>query len=190
MKQEPKNRNGMKSKEAIRKTFLELMKKKKTEQITVSEIVKKADLNRSTFYAHYDDVFDIVNEIQGDVIDELHHIVNHFDINQTTSKDLVVIDEVSSYLAKNKETFQICINTQDVLPFLEDLIDIFTDALLKNQSMRKINELEDIKKTKIAFIAGGIVFSYIKWFRNKIDITLDDLTIIVKDQISKSLINE
>lgn len=187
MKSEPKNRNGMKSKAAIKKAFLELMKTKKTEQITVSEIVKNADLNRSTFYAHYYDVPDIVDEIQKGVIEELYHIVNHFDIEQTSSEELVVIDEVAAYLAENKDMFKICINTQDVLPFLEELIDVFTEALLKNPSMKKVSESEDVKKSRITFIAGGIVFSYIKWFRDKIDIELSDLTNIVKEQIQRTL---
>ncbi|MCD7797111.1 MAG: TetR/AcrR family transcriptional regulator [Clostridiales bacterium] len=42
--------------------FLELMEKKSFEYITVTEICKKAGVNRSTFYLHYETVADLLSE--------------------------------------------------------------------------------------------------------------------------------
>lgn len=187
MKEKPKNRNGLKSKEKIKEVFLELMQTKKADEITVSEIVKKADLNRSTFYAHYYDVFDIVNEIQNDVINELNHLINDLDLKKVQDEDYKIIDEVSSYLLKNKDLFKICILTQDVLPFFEELITIFTTSLLKNPSIINIKEDINTKKTRISFISGGIVFTYIKWFKDDIKSDINELSEIIKEQIKNSL---
>ena len=38
--------------------------RKKVSQITVREICEKAEINRSTFYAHYMDVFDVVEKVE------------------------------------------------------------------------------------------------------------------------------
>ena len=42
--------------------LLSLLEKKDIEYITVTEITKKAGVNRSTFYLHYDDVYDLLEE--------------------------------------------------------------------------------------------------------------------------------
>lgn len=42
--------------------FLELLEQKDFEYITVTEICKKADVNRSTFYLHYETIGDLLSE--------------------------------------------------------------------------------------------------------------------------------
>ena len=47
------------------------MQKKDFEKITVTEIVKLSGLNRGTFYAHYSNVVDVLEEIEREVTDKI-----------------------------------------------------------------------------------------------------------------------
>lgn len=47
----------------IESVFVELLQTKELEQITVSEICKNADINRSTFYANFIDIYDLAEKI-------------------------------------------------------------------------------------------------------------------------------
>ena len=44
--------------------LIELMKKKNIKDITIKELVEKVDINRSTFYLHYSDIYDLLNDIE------------------------------------------------------------------------------------------------------------------------------
>ena len=46
----------------MNQALLELLEKKDIEFITVTEITKKAGVNRSTFYLHYDNIYDLFEE--------------------------------------------------------------------------------------------------------------------------------
>lgn len=48
-----------KTKKAIKTTFLELLESKPVSKITVTELAKKAEINKATFYLHYKDIFDL-----------------------------------------------------------------------------------------------------------------------------------
>ena len=48
------NRRTAYTKTAIRRTFFELLEEKDFDKISVREICQRADINRSTFYRHYD----------------------------------------------------------------------------------------------------------------------------------------
>ena len=48
-----------KTKTAIHNTFLELRSKKPLEKITIKELCEKAQINKSTFYSHYKDIYDL-----------------------------------------------------------------------------------------------------------------------------------
>lgn len=50
-----------KTKRAIRSAFAELIKEKPMEKITVKEIAELAEINKTTFYAHYETVYDLVD---------------------------------------------------------------------------------------------------------------------------------
>ena len=58
------NQRRKKSQEQIEKIFLQLIQKKNIEEISVSMICKIANLNRSTFYANYIDIYDLAEKIK------------------------------------------------------------------------------------------------------------------------------
>lgn len=60
----PNNRRKKESQDKIEKTFLQLIQTKEIEKITVSDICKIAKLNRSTFYANYIDIYDLVEKVR------------------------------------------------------------------------------------------------------------------------------
>ena len=62
-------RSALRSRHLIREAFLSLLPEKNPEKITVSDIVRRANINRSTFYAHYPDVQGIVEEIQSEIFE-------------------------------------------------------------------------------------------------------------------------
>ena len=57
-----------KTKTAIHNTFLELRSKKPLEKITIKELCEKAQINKSTFYSHYKDIYDLSDQLETDVV--------------------------------------------------------------------------------------------------------------------------
>ena len=58
------NRRKRQSKERIEKAFIESLQTKELHQITVSDICKACQLNRSTFYANYEDIYDLADKVR------------------------------------------------------------------------------------------------------------------------------
>ena len=50
----------------IQNVFLELLKEKPVAKITVKEICEHAEINRSTFYKHYQDVYDLMEKLENE----------------------------------------------------------------------------------------------------------------------------
>ena len=53
---------------AIRDAFFAIRRHKELEQMTVTELVKKAEISRATFYLHYKDIYDLSQQLQQEVI--------------------------------------------------------------------------------------------------------------------------
>lgn len=59
------------TKKVIRDVFFSLLREKNAKQITVTELCRLADINRATFYKHYRDVFDLLEQIEAEALEYL-----------------------------------------------------------------------------------------------------------------------
>ena len=64
----------VRTKTAIRNAFVELIEEKGFDAITVKDITTKANINRGTFYAHYQDKFDLMTKCQKEIMYEFSSI--------------------------------------------------------------------------------------------------------------------
>lgn len=69
-----RDRRVVKTQDAIKKAFLELMQEKKFDSITIQDISDRADINRATVYLHYLDKFDLLDKIMEEHINNMVNI--------------------------------------------------------------------------------------------------------------------
>ena len=95
--------------------LITLLEKKDFEYITIKEICNTAGVNRSTFYLHYENTYDLLQEVTRYILDkhfvcysvDTHNITNEF--NDCELKDLVFItsEYLTAYLNFIKENQRI-----------------------------------------------------------------------------------
>lgn len=61
------------TKNVIRQALMELLKEKPISKITVTDICKLADINRSTFYSYYEDVYALMTQMQNELFEKYCH---------------------------------------------------------------------------------------------------------------------
>jgi len=85
------------SSEKIETAFLSLLYNRKYEDITISEICQNSGINRSTFYAHYDDINDLIIKIESKFAHSMSVI---FDFGLRQNNDAFI--EMFSFVRQNK----------------------------------------------------------------------------------------
>ncbi|WP_147556357.1 TetR/AcrR family transcriptional regulator [Catenibacterium mitsuokai] len=63
------DRRVLKTKRAIYNAFVELLSEKEINHITITDISKKADINRKTFYNYYSNTYEVMEEIENLTVD-------------------------------------------------------------------------------------------------------------------------
>ncbi len=69
-----------KTKHGIYNAFIELRSKKSLERISVKELCELANINKSTFYAHYLDIYDLSDKIESEITAEIMKEINIDDL--------------------------------------------------------------------------------------------------------------
>lgn len=80
------DRRVRKTKKAIQDVFCELTKEKKLNEITIKELCALADINKSTFYLHYRDIYDLADSIQSILIHDVCAIIDEYAYDETITK--------------------------------------------------------------------------------------------------------
>jgi AcrR family transcriptional regulator len=108
----------------IRDSFIRFLKEKPISKITVKEICLAADINRATFYAHYTDQYDLLRQIEDEVIYDITQYLQelHFeDIENILTKG---IEQILDYIGKNGELFDLLLNFHGNLKFQQDVVKL------------------------------------------------------------------
>lgn len=147
------NKNDLrvkKTKNALYNTLMELMKTKSFEEIKVSDICNAALINRSTFYAHYNDKYellkDAIDNLKNSLIEELNKNVK---TSNTKEYYLEMISILLNHIEEKRNIYQqIMLNNRNSI-----MVDILYDVLDHDITSK-------IKKTKSEKIPGEIIAKF------------------------------
>lgn len=85
----------------LKESLMKLLKEKSISTVTVKEICVLADINRSTFYSHYLDQFDLLNQIEGEIIADMNETLTaNYKQDEET---LQMTEKIVEYVAKNSD---------------------------------------------------------------------------------------
>ena len=114
MKERTENRKVQYTKKVIKDSLRELLEKKQLSKISVKEICELADINRRSFYYHYEDIYDLVHKIEEEAAKKIISEIKIFfkdnkslSIQQEIFNSVFLIykdDEVSFWLLDEKST--------------------------------------------------------------------------------------
>lgn len=147
------NKNDLrvkKTKNALYNTLMELMKAKSFEEIKVSDICNAALINRSTFYAHYNDKYellkDAIDNLKNSLIEELNKNVK---TSNTKEYYLEMISILLNHIEEKRSIYQqIMLNNRNSI-----MVDILYDVLDHDITSK-------IKKAKSEKIPGEIIAKF------------------------------
>ena len=156
----------IKTKKILYETLIELMKTKTFEEIKVSDICTKALINRSTFYAHYEDKYELllefINSLKEEFINELSKNKN---ILNTREYYLEVIRLFLDHIENKKDIYNaIMINNRNSI-----MMDILS-SVANNEVIKKMESSNISTKVPANIIAkfylGGVLNLGIEWLRD------------------------
>lgn len=156
------NNSSKKTKTLIKKTFAEMMsEKKELGKISVSELVKRADINRGTFYAHYDDIYCVAEDYENELIDTFFSKAKL--IKSTNYEDFM--DSFFNYIEENNENYKMLCKSNDFLFAAKKLSTIASNKFIElfNNDSRLKNK--DFLNIEINVFIEGLLCEYVKYCR-------------------------
>ena len=102
------NKRRKESPKKIERAFIELLQTHEIKEITVSDLIKKAGLNRSTFYANYIDIFDLADKTREILEQEFTNLFADYDYFNENSGAEKMFAHIKDNQLFYKTYFKLC----------------------------------------------------------------------------------
>lgn len=106
------NKRRKESQEKIEKVFIELLQSNEIKDITVSDIIKKTGLNRSTFYANYLDIFDLADKVKEGLEKDFSEMFANYDYYNEHTGALKMFNHIRQNQIFYKTYFKLCYDSE------------------------------------------------------------------------------
>ena len=170
------------------KALISLLEEKTFEYITVSEICKKAEVNRSTFYLHYENTVDLLNETVRFLLDDFSayfnidkkNIANKF--NRTSLDKLNFISDeylypYLSYIKDNRYVFKTVLSHSDSFGFNEIFQRLYENIF--NPILERYNYPAADRKYAMMFYLNGITAVVTEWLKDGCEKSIGEVSQII-----------
>lgn len=171
------------------KALLALLEKKSFEYITISEICETAGVNRSTFYLHYENTYDLLQETTRYVLDGFISYFGADTTNITTNflncdfEELNFISEkylfpYFSYIKENKRIFSAVLSHPNAFNFDKIFQNLFTNIF--DPILNRFDYPEDERKYVMMFYLNGLTAIVKEWLKDDCQKSIEEMYSIIQ----------
>lgn len=179
-------KNSIQSKKKITSTYLTLLIEK-GDKFTVTDLVKRAGINRGTFYLHFKNLQDVSVYIENELAENFQEIEINFRQYDIDRSPEIILDKLNDILNKDLKYYKLFLTASDNNQLLEKIKKSILKLISNNfMVMKYVTNYENFK-IAVQYIVGGVVNAYADWFKGNIDCELKDMSFFLANLIRSGL---
>jgi len=156
------DRRIVRTQEAIKKAFLELMSEKNFDSITIQDIADRANINRATVYLHYLDKFDLLDKIIEEHIDNMVNLCE----SETEMDWIESTVHCMEYLERNYLFFSTMLASEGARYFRSRFVQHNIEEFKKDVDITKGKNYGQSEVVVAEFVANAYVGVVEWWLKN------------------------
>ena len=175
-------RSAIRSRKLINGALADLLQEKPLDKITVSDVVRRAQINRGTFYAHYADIPDVINHLIQNTFSNIREVLSAQPLLLSEVPHVLLV-RIQEILEEDLDLYRKILNSGASGLMQEQLVGIVMDYLLRNEENFGLGDhVRYVMTTR--FCIGGLMALYRDWFAGELPISLPELTTRAEQMLS------
>lgn len=163
MRGDKEDRRVKYTKMVLKESFIKLLEKKDISQISIKEICEDADINRATFYSHYNDQYDLLRKIESELLNNISAYLEEFDKTNNNMNAVLPAEKIFEYLKENARLCKLLLSERGDLSFQKKVMMLVYDKMITELTDNNNITKEDAEYI-YSFTITGCVGIVQKWF--------------------------
>ena len=163
MKVKVMNNSSRKTRKLIRSTFAEMLSEKGTiDKITVTELVKRANINRGTFYTHYDDVYSVAEDFETEMLEQ-------FDAASADIADLdAFVESLFDFIKENEPYYKMLCKSNEFI-FAANKLVVTAANRMCELCKTVFGDVDPNLEITLNIFVAGLTYEYVRYCRGLSD---------------------
>lgn len=140
------------TKKLLKEGLTELITEKSIKKITVRELSDLVEINRGTFYLHYNDIYDLVEQIENELFEEFEAIIFNYSAKDISNDAYSIFSDACHFLEDNRKICSALLGDNGDINFVMKLRKVISDKCFNDFS-----HLYDVKSYQDVY---GYIYSY------------------------------
>ena len=174
----PDSRRVRMTKMLLKQSLIELMREKSIHEISIKDICQGADINRSTFYRHYNTQYELYDNILEDITDNISEI--YVSCSDNENKTQVFLTEVLKYIEANRDTFLVILSGKSNVS-MGETFNRFTNRFIDGENT------SEFKVYIIQFVAAGMTSFIWSWLNKESRHSAEEVALIISSVITHGI---
>lgn len=173
------------TKQAIKKTLIQQIEEVGFERVTVKNLALAANINRGTFYLHYKDKFEVMEDLQQELLKELERYVKNVQPVEAfhtvkAGKLYQPFVEVFQCIKRHAKVFRVFLGEQGSPIFINKMKKVFSNHILNSLSLIQEEMLDpEFQQYLQAFLSSAILGVIQEWLdSDNEDIRVEEMATI------------
>lgn len=147
----------------LKEALLELLKVKPIEKITIKDLTERASINRCTFYHHYQDIYDLLEQIEDEIMGHVLEMMRGFHPNGEGEVSRRYFECFCLYIYENRIVYSVLTNSRESR-FIRKLLRMISEYMA-GLSDRESDRDQPARDYAVAYAIGGVVGVLHKWMK-------------------------
>lgn len=151
------------TKMVLKESLLELIREKPVGKISVKEICERADINRATFYSHFNDVYDMLNQIESELYETISQTL---DKGWRSGSITELLKAVCTDIKRNGDVCKVILSDNGDKDFLNRILYVAQDKCVSDwKALAPKADTGKLEKI-YSFFSHGSVAVILSWVRS------------------------
>ena len=162
----------------LQDSLIELMKEKPISKITIKELCEKADINRSTFYSHYTDLYDLLHKVENETLSWANEAITNLMGKPNKQEALRILEGIFQNLIENSNHLQVLMSEQGDIDFQKQVFTLIYEQIGVNLSGDE-KKSDDAEESYFIFVVNGSVGLIQHWLKNGLSKSAEEMANII-----------
>ncbi len=149
------DRRIKKTKAAIQAAFAKLLSEMNMEDITVKRLCETADINKSTFYLHYKDIYDCADCLRDTILAEVSNVFASYDFNGIINNFSTILKNIMNVFEENRELYMPFLKSPSLASSACKMKHLLIEDILNRLDPNKQDN--GISRCTVSFVISGII---------------------------------
>ena len=178
------DRRVKRTRRLLKQGLAELLRQKHFSDISARDITENMDLNKATFYLHYKNTYELLQDLETDLLEQAQEMIDRYEYDETEDSMRKFFEPLLDFVVENRSVCEALFVNNASSDFTGRVVEFIykngTEIMKKRFPKISVEDADYV----LSFVAFGLIGLLRRWFEKEMSIPKEKLLNIADEMLA------